>query len=209
MQRQLTAVIIGAGSRGRTYADEMLQMDARFRVVAVAEPAASRRSYISSRHGLCESACFDDWRKLLAKGKLADVAVISTMDRAHFAPALKAVELGYDILLEKPVSPDPRECEILACAAEKAGVKVIVCHVLRYTPFFTTIKDLIHKGVLGENCNRLLQKLIRPRDNGGIGGRKQLHPRPERWSSHMYRQMELDICETFWGPCEEEEIWVQ
>lgn len=59
------------------------------------------------------------------------------------------------------------------------------------------------------NCSGLLQKLVRPRDNGGAGGRKQLHPRPERWSSQMYRQMELDICETFWGPCEEEEIWVQ
>lgn len=66
-----------------------------------------------------------------------------------------------------------------------------------------------YKGVLGENCNGLLQKLVRPRDNGGAGGSKQLHPRPERWSSQMYRQMELDICETFWGPCEEEEIWVQ
>ena len=112
--------------------------------------ARSRRDYIANRHGLAESACFDHWRKLLDLGKIADVAVVSTMDRDHFSPALAAIELGYDILLEKPVSPDPRECEILARAAEKAGVKVIVCHVLRYTPFFTTIKDLVEKGVLGD-----------------------------------------------------------
>lgn len=150
MEKQLTAVILGAGSRGRAYADEMLQMPRRFRVVAVAEPSPGRRSYIRSRHALPESACFDDWRGLLAKGKLADVAVIATMDRDHFAPVLAAIELGYDILLEKPVSPDPRECELVARAAEKAGVRVIVCHVLRYTPFFTTIKDLIQRGELGE-----------------------------------------------------------
>lgn len=150
MQKQLTAVIIGAGNRGRTYADEMLHMPERFRVVAVAEPHESRRNYIRDAHQLSESACFRDWRALLTVEKRADVAVITTMDRDHFAPAMAAIELGYDILLEKPVCPDPAECEIVARAAEKAGVRVIVCHVLRYTPFFTTIKDLIYRGELGE-----------------------------------------------------------
>lgn len=150
MNKQLTAVVIGAGSRGRTYSDEMLHMPDRFRVVAVAEPAPGRRAYIQKRHDLPGSACFDDWRALLAAGKLADTAVICTMDRDHLGPALAAIELGYDILLEKPVCPDPMECELVARAAEKAGVRVIVCHVLRYTPFFTTIKDLIHRGVLGD-----------------------------------------------------------
>ena len=69
MKQQLTAVIVGAGSRGRTYAEEMQHMPERFRVVAVAEPAVGRRTYIRDKHGLPDSACFDDWRKLLKKEK--------------------------------------------------------------------------------------------------------------------------------------------
>lgn len=147
--KKLTAVIIGAGGRGQTYSRLMKDSD-RFQVVAVAEPRDSRREAVKALFDLSEDCCFTDWQDLLALGKIADVAVIATMDKEHFEPAMKAISLHYDILLEKPVSPDPAECEKLARTAEKEGVNVIVCHVLRYTPFFSTIKKLIEDGVLGE-----------------------------------------------------------
>ena len=150
MNKQLTAIILGAGSRGRIYSDEMRSMPDRFKVVAVAEPEENRRNYVRERNNIPDELCFTHWKDLLSKGKIADIAVITTMDRDHLAPAMEAIQLGYDILLEKPVAPDPLECEQIARAAEKAGVRVIVCHVLRYTPFFITIKDLIEKGVLGD-----------------------------------------------------------
>jgi predicted dehydrogenase len=94
--------------------------------------------------------CFTDSKDLLALGKIADVAIISTMDRFHLEPTMAAISLHYDILLEKPVAPTPEECEKIAQYAEKNGVKIVVCHVLRYTPFFITVKQLINDGVLGD-----------------------------------------------------------
>ena len=52
--------------------------------------------------------------------------------------------------MEKPVSPDPNECQKIALYAEEKGVKIVVCHVLRYTPIFITIKNLIDEGRLGQ-----------------------------------------------------------
>jgi len=68
----------------------------------------------------------------------------------HYAPAMMAIEKKYDILLEKPVSPEPSECKEIAEYANKNNVKIIVCHVLRYTRMFKILKDIIDSGKLGE-----------------------------------------------------------
>ena len=150
MSKKLTAIVIGAGNRGQKYSKLMHDLSEQFQVVAVAEPRDNRRKAIRDMFDLPEERCFRDWQPLLALGKIADIAVISTMDRDHFLPTSAAIALHYDILLEKPVCPAPEECEKLAKQAEKEGVRIIVCHVLRYAPFFTTVKKLITDGVLGD-----------------------------------------------------------
>lgn len=150
MNKILKVILIGAGNRGDTYTDIMDKMTDKFKVVAVAEPIESRRKNIQKRHLLPDSMCFEDWKPLLELGKIADIAVISTMDKEHFEPTLKAISLHYDILLEKPVAPTAEECLKVADYAEEMGSKIIVCHVLRYTTFFTTIKSLINEGKLGD-----------------------------------------------------------
>lgn len=62
---------------------------------------------------------------------------------------MKALEAGYDILLEKPISPDPRECLRISEEAGRRGRRITVCHVLRYTDFFSTIKRVLDTGELG------------------------------------------------------------
>lgn len=145
---KIRVVLIGAGNRGRIYTNHMKDMN--FEVVAVADPIESRRDYIKKTHNLREDMCFKNWDELFDKPKFADVAVIATSDSMHYAPAMKAIELGYNILLEKPVAPTPDECADIANSAKKKGVKILVCHVLRYAPFFTTIKQFITDGKLGK-----------------------------------------------------------
>ena len=94
--------------------------------------------------------CFTDYKDLLALGKIADFAMICTQDKMHIEPALMAIDLGYDLLLEKPVAPTPEECVQVWKAAEAKGVRVLVCHVLRYTPFYRTVKDLLDAGKIGK-----------------------------------------------------------
>ncbi len=150
IMKALTVILIGAGNRGTGYADLMKQMPGKFQVVAVADPVRSRRDHICEQWGLPENRCFTSWQELLAQGKLADLALICTQDQFHLDPALTAIAQGYDLLVEKPVSPDPKDCLKVAQAAKAADVRVVVCHVLRYTPFFQTIKACIDSGRLGE-----------------------------------------------------------
>lgn len=145
-----TAIVIGAGDRGRTYTGIMKRYPDLFKVVGVAEPIDVRRDSIKETHDVPEENCYVTWEHILDRPKFADVAIISTMDQLHFEPAMKALELGYDLLLEKPVAPTPEECGKIYNQAKKYGRKVMVCHVLRYTPFFMQLKKIIDDGILGK-----------------------------------------------------------
>lgn len=149
-EKTIKAIVIGAGSRGTTYASKMKALGNKYKVVAVAEPIESRRNAMRDAHGISEDMCFDDYHPLLECGKIADLAIIATMDQMHFEPSIMALNLGYDLLLEKPVSNDPNECVEIARVAKEKNAKVLVCHVLRYSDMFVTLKNLIDNGTLGD-----------------------------------------------------------
>lgn len=146
--KTLKVILIGAGSRGQAYTN--LMQDDKFKVVAVAEPESNEREYMKNLHNIPDEMCFETWEPLLDLEKIADVAIIATVDSMHYAPAMKAIERGYNLLLEKPVAPTAQECADIANAAKERGVKILVCHVLRYTKFFGKIKELINDGALGK-----------------------------------------------------------
>ena len=146
--KKITVALIGAGGRGTNYV--RLMDKEKFNVVAVAEPVKERRERIKKMYNIPENMCFETYESILQEPKLADCAVIATSDRMHYEPAMKAIEKGYDLLLEKPVAPTYEECVDIANFATEKGVKVLVCHVLRYTDFFLKIKEMIKAGDLGK-----------------------------------------------------------
>ena len=143
-------IIIGAGGRGTGYADIAMKELGDFEIVAVAEPKDARRNYIKNTYNVPEEMCHTSWEDILSRPKFADLVIIATMDRDHFAPAMAAIEKGYDLLLEKPMGATPAECCAIERAAKEKGVFVLVCHVLRFTNFFITLKKLIKSGRIGK-----------------------------------------------------------
>jgi len=148
--KKLTAVVVGYGSRGSIYSRHAVLHPDELEIVAIAEPTPARRETARSRHNLPDDRMYTSWEELAAQPKMADFAIIGTQDNMHYAPALALIEKGYHLLLEKPMAPTPQECKAITEAAEKKGVKVVVCHVLRFSPFWRTIKRLIDEGRLGK-----------------------------------------------------------
>jgi len=143
--------VIGAGDRGKdrygayghTHKDSV-------EFVAVAEPNPIRRADFVKQHHIKPENVFTSWNHLLAVDKLADGVIIATQDDMHYDPTKLALEKGYDVLLEKPMSNDLRETVQLGELAKKYDNTFMICHVLRYTPFFSKIKALIDQGVIGD-----------------------------------------------------------
>ncbi len=146
----LTLAAVGCGSRVQVYSALAAAMPDRYRVVAAADPIPDRLERVrqlSKNPGL---RTFANDRELFAAGKLADVLMIGTQDPDHVGPCIAAMELGYDVLLEKPIATNFREVQRLETAANRLGRRVLICHVLRYTTFYSKIKDLIAAGTLGD-----------------------------------------------------------
>lgn len=148
IMKKLKVILIGAGGRGNAYTSKMTED--KFEIVAVAETNEARRKRFQGKFNIPDEMCFDSWEKLLELPKFADVVIIATSDSMHYFPAMKAIEQGYDLLLEKPVAPTPKECVDIANFAKEKGVKVLVCHVLRYTPFFSKIKEMLNNNAVGK-----------------------------------------------------------
>ena len=141
-------IIIGAGNRGMTYGK--LAKERGISIAAVAEKRHDRLESAGEYLNVPEAMRFADADTLLSKEKLADAAIIATQDRDHYGHVMQALKQGYDVLLEKPISPDPKECMEIEETANRLGKTVTVCHVLRYTPFWGSIKEILDSGELGK-----------------------------------------------------------
>ena len=143
-------IIVGAGGRGNAYGGFALEYPKELNVVGVAEPDPVRRERFVTQHDIAPDMIFHDWQSLLASGeKRAATAINCTMDRFHFESTMKMLDMGYDVLLEKPMTPILRENVRLVQRAEETGRLLQVCHVLRYTPFWQALRHVVQSGRLG------------------------------------------------------------
>ena len=154
MSRKHTFVILGMGSRGKNaYGAELARMPDRAQITAVADTDPERLSIGGEAFGVPPGMRFSSAEELLAQPRLAEVACVCTQDRQHVPQAIAAMRKGYDVLLEKPISPYLSELQEIVRVARQTGRRVVVCHVLRYTPFFRTVKRVIDEGRLGQIVN--------------------------------------------------------
>ena len=146
----VTAVIVGAGHRSLWYGKYALQEPDKLRIVGVADPNPVRREYFARQFGIPEAGLFASAEELAAAPKMADAVINGTMDHQHVATALPLLAAGYDMLIEKPFAVNMEEMERLARAAKQYHNKVMICHVLRYAPFYQEMRRRVLRGDLGE-----------------------------------------------------------
>lgn len=151
MGKCITVAIAGLGSRGReTYARVAKQIPEKMKIVAIADVDAEKVALTAEEYNIPKDKCFLSAEEMLNADKLADVMFIATQDRQHVKHAIPALQKGYHLLLEKPISPDLDECKELVKVAKECDRKVVVCHVLRYTPVYRKVKEILDKGTIGE-----------------------------------------------------------
>jgi predicted dehydrogenase len=145
--RKIKIAVVGAGNRGSIYG-VLASIYSEFEVVAVAEPIKARREKFAAIHKL--EAVFETWEDMLNSDISCDVVFVMTQDRQHFKPTMAALDKGFHVVVEKPLSPSYLECLQMVAKAKKSNRLLMLCYVLRYTPFFTKIKELINRKEIGD-----------------------------------------------------------
>ena len=148
--KKITFAVCGMGNRGGVYAGQQLNFPEEMQVTAMADPKPERLEAANKYLNIPAENIFTNADDMFARPKLADIMMITTQDAQHKEHALKALERGYDLLLEKPIANRLADIVEIANAAKRLGRTVIVCHVLRYTPFYRTVKRVLDEGKIGQ-----------------------------------------------------------
>ncbi len=150
MKKIISVSVLGVGGRGGfVYSSIMNGMQDKFKLTAFCDINKTRLEYFSNAYGVDEKNRFLSETEFF-KEKRADLLIIATMDKDHVREAKIALNLGYDILLEKPISCDKKELRELLKLATKLNRKVVVCHVLRYTVAVQKISEILDSGAIGK-----------------------------------------------------------
>ena len=150
MNKIYTVSILGAGSRGaEAYGRIMLSQKDRYKIVSICDISKEKVDKYQQIFGVSKDLCFTDENEFF-KERRSDALVIATIDEEHVRECIKAFELGYDVLLEKPISANIKELYDLLEVQHKYNNKVMVCHVLRYAKGFTKVKELLDNKVCGD-----------------------------------------------------------
>ncbi len=90
-----------------------------------------------------------DFDRMIREQKV-DVVIVTTKDAAHDDYIVRAMELGCDVMTEKPMTTDEKKCQSIINTQRKTGRTCTVNFNYRYSPHRTQVKDLLMSGVIGD-----------------------------------------------------------
>lgn len=142
--------ILGYGGRGRFYAGICKQMAQDYQLVAVIDISKEKRDLAQKEQYLSQNQIYENIDDFCKSPKIADYLFVCTQDADHFEHATKALNKGYNLLLEKPIACSIEDCVEISRLSREKGLTVDVCHVLRYSGYYGKIREIIRSGVLGK-----------------------------------------------------------
>lgn len=140
----MNVAIIGCGGMGALHAQ--MAANCGLKVALCADVVRKAAKALAERHGAKVAAS----PEAACAAKNVDIVAITTPTPTHLPLIRAAAKAGKQIFCEKPFCRTVAECEKAIQAAEKAGVKLFVGHVVRYFHEFEKMRGQIQSGALGE-----------------------------------------------------------
>ncbi|MFZ6030260.1 MAG: Gfo/Idh/MocA family oxidoreductase [Chloroflexota bacterium] len=145
---------VGLGDRSKLYTHAILQAHAvNAELVGLCDSNPGRlelRARLARERGadpgLYDAGAFE---RMIAETR-PDVVVVTSVDATHDAYLCRAMELGCDVITEKPMTTDAEKCQRILDTQRTTGRSLRVTFNYRYAPFRTQVKDLLMSGAIGE-----------------------------------------------------------
>ena len=147
--------LVGTGSRARMYQDAVnTTYAAHCEMVGYCDNNAGRLKLAQDRareQTGKDLPVYDakDFDRMVREQK-PDVIIVTSKDSTHDKYIVRAMELGCDVMTEKPMTTDEKKCQAILKAQQRTGRKCIVAFNYRYSPHRTQVKDLLMNGTIGD-----------------------------------------------------------
>lgn len=158
--KKIKCVILGYGDRSSRYAEYAVNVPDELEIIGVIDVSELKLKQAKQKFNLPDTGLYSNLDEFLSKNVQCDVVINGTMDQLHYSTTMALLEKGYNILLEKPITANAKELLDIKNKANEKGCKVVVCHVLRYTPFYATIKKILDSGKIGKITDMQLNEHV-------------------------------------------------
>ena len=152
--KPVRVAIVGNGDRANCYCQYALTNPENLQVTAIVDPNERKLQEGKEKYGVAQEYLFKSVKDFLeyerVHGRSVDGVVVATMDELHYETAMPFLKKGYDMLLEKPIVNNVPQLLEIRDVAKENGCLLMICHVLRYTPFFRNVKEILLRGEIGE-----------------------------------------------------------
>lgn len=144
--KQIRAGIIGQGRSGHNiHAAHMVTVPEMYKIVAVSDPLEEMRERAKKEFGC---AVYEDYKEMAARKDL-DIIVNASPSQLHVPISIDLLNMGCNVLCEKPLSNKSEDLDRLEEAIKKSGKFFTVFQNMRFAPEFQKIKQVIESEVLG------------------------------------------------------------
>ncbi|MBU3025143.1 Gfo/Idh/MocA family oxidoreductase [Zobellia galactanivorans] len=148
--KKLSVVLVGTGIRGITFWGKRLidQYSDIIEFVGLSDINPSRLAYAKTYIG-ASCPTFSDFEEMV-KTTRPDLVIVTTKDSTHHQFIIKGLEMGCDVLTEKPLTTDETKCQSILEAERKSKKNLIVGFNYRWSPYATKIKELLMNKTIGD-----------------------------------------------------------
>ncbi|MBU2973943.1 Gfo/Idh/MocA family protein [Zobellia sp. B3R18] len=148
--KKLKVVLVGTGVRGITFWGKRLvdQYSDIIEFVGLSDINSSRLAYAKKYIGV-KCPVFTDFDTMI-KDTRPDLVIVTTKDSTHHHFIIKGLEMGCDVLTEKPLTIDETKCQAILDAEKKSDKNLIVGFNYRWSPYATKIKELLMNKTIGD-----------------------------------------------------------
>jgi predicted dehydrogenase len=91
----------------------------------------------------------EDFDKMVQEQKV-DVAIVTTIDKFHHQYCVRALELGANAIVEKPMTIDAEKLQAMIDAVKRTGKEIRVAFNYRFSPHNTKMRELVEEGTIGD-----------------------------------------------------------
>ncbi|MCA9918602.1 MAG: Gfo/Idh/MocA family oxidoreductase [Anaerolineales bacterium] len=155
MNQRKRYAIVGTGARAGMFVNALASTYADVaELVALCDLSQVRLNWhnqqLAEQHNLPPRPTYlaNQFDQMLAETK-PDTVIVSTMDSTHHLYIVRAMELGCDVISEKPMTTDVDKLTAIYAAIERTGRSLRVTFNYRYAPAYTRFRQLVMEGVVG------------------------------------------------------------
>lgn len=156
MSQRKRYALVGTGGRCRMFLDAMADpFKDHAQIVGLCDLSPTRMAYwnrhLVEQHGLEPVPMFEAERfEEMIEQTRPDAVIVTTMDSVHHLYIVRAMELGCDVITEKPMTIDAEKAQLILDTAERTGRDLRVTFNYRYMPAFSKLREIVASGQIGQ-----------------------------------------------------------